>query len=462
MRSVFSLAAVALASRLAVQASLPASAPSLPAESGISTGTLTVAITGPQGCIIAADSRGTLDDGSSTDDQQKLFRTGRHSAVAIAGLGWVKYPFDDLPWTRQGFDASAVIREEFGPSGRADDMGGVVSVPIWLRGTFDQELSRMSAILHVGGRLLPVNFVATVCGWDGKVARVTLLEFTPSDIQFGSRGQRVPLVAVRNQPPFRFATEGGTHIRWVTAGVHAWATAILQGRYRDSVSPAIARYNAALRNGTEGNLTVNDLRELIEEIFKHTMANSRHVGGPLQLAIFTSDGYVIPPKPPQATSTRPKEVALYRRVLLVGGVVDGTRELKKPDRVFALESFNEPLPEPFREIHVGREFRNATIRLDGNYYVGCRFKHCTFEYLADEGLFPSRTPIPYREWPKNRMMGCRLNTPAQFVPLNVLLKFSRCRFSTNTRITLSPPGWAEPWIQFGAGVGRGFAPHFLP
>lgn len=53
------------------------------------SGTLNLVLANRNGFVVAADGRGTNKDGGvidCSDDFQKLFRTGKRSAMAIAGL----------------------------------------------------------------------------------------------------------------------------------------------------------------------------------------------------------------------------------------------------------------------------------------------------------------------------------------------------------------------------------------
>lgn len=136
MRSIL---LVALVASLAGASEASARSPWAGTEHGASSrpsglldsGTLVVVIPTADGTVIAADSRGTLSDGSTIDTEQKIVRSSDLPVAAfVTGVAAGSLNGRPrAPRTRMDFDVSAVLRRELGQLDHIpsyDDFRGIV------------------------------------------------------------------------------------------------------------------------------------------------------------------------------------------------------------------------------------------------------------------------------------------------------------------------------------------------
>ncbi len=245
-------------------------------------GTLNVALANKNGFVIAADSRGNwMDSGIShySDDCQKLFRTGRKSAMAIAGL--LATPPDAYR-----FESSNTILARFGVSGLPDGRGDSHIVMPWLQHQFGARLRALAAVLSTRMEApRGYGFVATIGGYDtNNTPRLAQIKFEPEARPSLINGKPIWMMKLAPEQP----TVVGT-FAFQTAGKTKVADAVLAGNY-EHPHPGFMPYLKALSEGTTGELALVELATLTKAIFEETMKEDKTVGGDVQLAVIPSNG----------------------------------------------------------------------------------------------------------------------------------------------------------------------------
>lgn len=372
--------------------------------SALASGTLNLILADKNGFVIAADSRRSsltgflhCSDGTRKhycDDSQKLFKTGKQSAMVIAGFatGGAKTPSPlDLV-------VASVLRKKFGPCGQKvfrvttgpKPKGEVVCAPEAMAvpgGALFDLVPALTAVasLYQPGDLSPLQmrFVASSAGIDSK-GRVSIEQqyFNGSWVYAGNN---VPV------PSYRVSRRSGDVIdrfTLVAEGITDIANQILGGSYGGS-DPIIQRYYRKLHAGPFGrdSMTLAEMKELARVILRETRRKyPNFVGGPDQIGVFPVKAL------PSITGLvgLPKDKQLPPRFFLDacliydkdqrganGPCVNGTLR----------EDFTHPLDEVISQFFLACKFKDVSVAIDSNYFIRSEFDGVTFKYTGKKSPF---------------------------------------------------------------------------
>ncbi len=243
-----------------------------------SSGTLNLVLANKNGFVIAADSRmsnprkpfqcnGVLQ--FYCDNSQKLFKTGKESAMVIAGFaaGGGGTPLDLV--------VASVLRRRFGPGGHrvahqaasgewsfpdASEAGfeGITFDSLWARITLAQALTGVAS-LYDPSSLPPESmiFVATFAEIGGGKVALRQQKFIGSWVQSGPLNRSVPHFEVSQE-----TTTAVEHWIQKTVGIKSVADAILGGSYK-SGDPVIVKYYQELHSDVAAldSMSVTEMEE---------------------------------------------------------------------------------------------------------------------------------------------------------------------------------------------------------
>lgn len=374
-------------------------------SAALASGTLNLILANKNGFVIAADSRMSsetpfeckkgLPKRLYCDNSQKLFRTGKRSAMVIAGFaaGRAEAPSPlDLV-------VASVLREIFGPCGqRVLQSGGgtmkVICAPEAMAipgGALFDLVPALTAVasLYEPEHLTPPKmfFVASSASVDsqGKVS-IQQQYFNGSWVYSGSN---VPIPIYHES-----RTPGDVVERFypVAEGINDIADQILRGSYESS-DPVIVKYYQKLHAGPSGrdSMTLAEMRELARVILRETRKVHRNlVGGPDQIGVFPVRGR------PSITgvASLPKDRQLAPQFLLKTCLVyskdhDGEANGPCAHRTFS-EDFMRPLDEAITQFFLACRFKDVSVALDNNYFIRSEFEGVTFKYTGKKPPFSFR------------------------------------------------------------------------
>jgi 20S proteasome alpha/beta subunit len=353
-------------SGLAIQ--MPDEQSQLPRLSLVS-GTLNLVLTNKNGFVIAADSRGTWwDEGvrHQSDDFPKLFRTGRKSAIAIAGLL-------ATPPEPYRFESSSTILARFGANGMPDERGNSYFVLPWIQHHFGVRLRTLAAVLSTYMQTpRGYGLVATIGGYDTNgTPQLTQIKFEPEARPSLVNGKCIWMMKLAEVKPrivgtFAFHTSGQVRV----------ADAILAGKYAQKKTVFVP-YLKALSEGTTGELELGEMVTLAKAIFDETMKEEETVGGEIQMGVIPSNGdaeWILKPVAQQ-------NILLGGAELVIGGAKSSLGEIERPAYYELAQNFDTL---NISRLFVATTFRDLTIPLDENHFFGCTFERCTLVYRANQ------------------------------------------------------------------------------
>jgi hypothetical protein len=333
------------------------------------SGTLNLVLANKNGFVIATDSRGSWSDSGTIhrdDGFQKLFRTGKRSALAIAGLL-------ATPPEAYRFESSSIILARFGVNGMPDGRGNAYFIAPWIQHQFGVRLRALAAVLSTRMETPHgYGFVATIAGYDtDNTARLSQIKFEPETRASLINGKPIWMMKLTQEPP----TAVGA-FAFQTAGKKKVADAVLNGTYVRPIS-AFMPYLKALSEGTTGELAIVELAALTKAIFEMTMTEDHGVGGDVQMAVIPSNGDAEWNLKPVAQPN----ILLGGAELIIGGARSSIGEIEPPAHYEMAQTFDTL---HINRLFVASKFSDLTLLLDENHFFGCTFERCALVYKGSQ------------------------------------------------------------------------------
>jgi len=436
-------------------------------------GTLVLVIADQNGFIIASDSRRSnlaqrFSCGDTRefycDDSQKVFQTGKKSAIAIAGFSsWLKGTPLDLEVAsvlRRRYKYASV--QQFTPPKGARPIGtmGPVYVtkftPFDPQSSLNEDFELEEALTTVAAFALPANFSTLIAKLDGKgEPQVNRIDYQYAPVTGGPLSIVIPDYQASDVTKQSCRTRPRTTddlkmdvFKFCTAGMDGLAKKILSGDY-PTTDKVIQKYYRALRENKLDKMPLSQLSALAQAILAETgqsnyarapivdggsVESFSVVGGPDQVGVFPSRGDVRCCGDEQL----PTNVQLLPpKFIRAGFVYDGTEDGSpvNPVRISFFWSGQYDPDEPIHQVFIGDYFRNITVVLDGNYFMHNQFDNVTFRYEGGECFMPS--------WPENRISNCGLEIFVSLKLPDSCSGLSSCRRvgygSTTSKATVGAP-----------------------
>lgn len=372
--------------------------------SGISHGTLVVAIGTPRFIVVAADSRRSWRDGSHQDDSKKLFRVGEKRAIAIAGLA--SAPVAEVPGLVEEIaplleeqlvlyaSGNFAVRDdrEWNDPPRPDVPGALRDVPAhmdhiddipydWWRllGGPTQTIANIAATFHPGRDLSQYTLEGLLAGFkESGEAKLEHLVMVPRWVSsnFGR-----PYVALSEMRKRRTTKE---RLIYKTMGITKLADSILEGQIDDDLHRLVADYpfiKKYLDQRTDGSVDAigeKDAIGLCGELITLTASQDSRVGSrPLQIAVLHPRQDALFDVP--SFSLRSKFLEPWGTWNL--GVVftpDFPFEEQQPGSVYVWSSIKD---------------NKSPVHLDKNYFYGNQIENATFIYSGGPVWFGSNNRV---------------------------------------------------------------------
>jgi hypothetical protein len=343
----------------------------------LAAGTLNLVLANKNGFVIAADSRMSSEtpfdcNGKQQiycDNSQKLFRTGRNSALVIAGfaVGRKNTPLD--------LAVASMLRRRFGPDGLSRGRGTVEAASGWAEHALEQALTGVAA-LYDPSATAPQNLflIATFAGLDAH--GVPMLRQVTFEEMWRASG---PLNVVA--PEYQTTSTQVTVNKFVSvrAGITCVADAILSGIYR-SEDPAIRAYYQELKGGLLDNISLEEMRALAQAILRETRNFTPLVGGQDQIGVFPVAGDVewsLPSSLPKLTQMSPGFM-LWKGLLCTTSHPPCTESGRGGFTFF--QDFQGLGDDTITKFFLASEFKDIPVALDNNYFVGSCFDGATLKW----------------------------------------------------------------------------------
>ncbi len=342
----------------------------------VASGTINIVLSNKNGFVIAADSRMSSDklfdcNGRQRlycDNSQKLFRTGRNSAVVIAGfaVGLAHSPLD--------LTVASVLRKKFGPQGIPGQLGEIPFASDWIQSALQQALTGVAA-LDDPETTLPesLGLTATFAGFDkNKQPILKQLFFRESWKPAGPLNVKAPdyeVISGSAAPAGKFVP--------VTAGISCVANAILDGYYK-TADPVIQRYYQKRHEQKLDSISLAEMKSLALVILRETRKFTDKVGGEDQIGVFPVDDNVqwfLPPLP--VDKELPARFYLWKGLECAEKVPQCNSVNGRS--VFFMDP-QDALDEPIAKFFLAGQFRNIPVALDNNYFINDSFDGTTLKW----------------------------------------------------------------------------------
>ena len=344
------------------------------ADSAVMSGTLNVVLANKNGIVVAADSRRSSSDGSLfqcgqnlqsyCDDSQKLFRTGRRSAMVMAGfaVGGGNSPLH--------LSVARLLRNRFGAEGLEGPRGEPRPASVWVEAALEDILTGVAA-LYPNARPQDLIFTAIFAGFDKDGSPLI------RQVTFNERWKPTGPLSLP-EPEYKIdANEiSATKFQTKTAGITYIADAILKGYY-SSPDPVIAAYDDRLRKGTRDSMSLQDMSDLVRAILRATKNFAPfkpYVGGEDQIAVLPANGDARLFLP-----ALPTDKQISARFQMWHGFICHEADCKS-DRTTSFDDFQHALSEPMGTLFLAGSFTQATVSLDYNYFIADFFDSVTLKW----------------------------------------------------------------------------------
>jgi len=314
-------------------------------------GTLNLCIGNTNGAVVVTDSRASgLDENGSfvfQDWHQKLFQISKDIVVTIAGYNSV--PLRAAPEFYA--PAAGVILSYISENGRqkhSPSYAEAVGALSHLVGFYLTSVSNIKRLSEKTGVPDPrdYHFVMLIIGPDRGVMKVTRVDVGLDEY---SRAAVPVLQAVSK-------TQEKTIKSFTAVGVGRIAVA----------EEMLTRYVSATTDSQRDNLSVDEMKNMALNIMNATIKKDRYVGGNVQLAVSTGEGFEM-----KAPGFPPPPSPGIHFVLVFGNFDQGSRE------------------EPEHTGHwlmIANVYEDSVVFLNGHYYYfGNRLWNCTV-VLEDESF----------------------------------------------------------------------------
>ncbi len=421
-------------------------------SASLASGTLNLILADKNGFVVATDSRMSslqpfecrpgLPKRRYCDDSQKLFRTGKHSAMVIAGFAAGRAT------TRSPLDlmVASVLRQNFSPCGQKifqvttgpAPTAKVICAPEEMSGPVSGLFNLPPALTAVASLYDPEQFspdqMRLTASWasiddHGRV----FIQQQYFNVTWMYTNHHVPV------PVYRVSrTPGDVVDRFypVAEGINDIAFQILGGTYKSS-DPIIKRYYRKLNAGPSGrdSMSLGELDDLARAILRETKKSTWLVGGPDQIGIFPVKGQPVI----AGLSRLPTDKQLASRFLMNScfDYVTNDRRANGPclDGSFR-EDFTHSLDEVIPQFFLGCTFSDVSVSLDNNYFIRSDFDGVIFKYAG------KKTPFIFKSSLKN----CAVEVP-EGVVLDIPDVASNCRKVDVKSITLDKDTIGSP-VQY--------------
>lgn len=371
-------------------------------SAALASGTLNLILANKNGFVIAADSRMSsttpfeckkgLPKRLYCDNSQKLFRTGKRSAMVIAGFAAGRAatpsPLDLL--------VASFLREKSGPCGQRalHNIKGTIEAfcapePIASpAGALFDLVPALTAVasLYNPEQLTPdkMFFVASFASIDGQ-GQVSIQQQYFNGSWVYSRNN-VPIPSYRESQRPADVVDGFYPI---TEGIKDVADQILGGSYESS-DPIIVKYYRKLHAGPSGrdSMSLAEMKELARVILRETKkTHPDRVGGRDQIGVFPVKGQ------PSFTgfADLPTDRNLTPRFVLKTCLVYSKdhSEANGPCANYGsfADDFKHPLDEVITQFFLACGFKDVSVSLDYNYFTRSAFDGVTFKYSGKKPPF---------------------------------------------------------------------------
>ena len=347
----------------------------------LQTGTLNIILANPNGVVVASDSRRSssrpLDchgiQRTFCDDSQKVFRTGKASAVVIAGFanGGAR----GVTGTPLNVEMASLLRRMFGVGGRQDGRGDIQLVADDLLFKFRQILPGVAAVL---GPSAPLDFYATIAGFHNRTPSITQLYFAPAPRQVG-QGTTLVYFQVQSES---VKAEHFTYRLVGCSDCKKTALEILNGE-SSSTEDAVVSYNASRATSTLDNLSTADMEALARAILRESYPHTNMIGGAPQVMTFPVAGtpHIAMPRLPTKETFVPsfymRTACLYSRAVPGGQPLPGS----EVSILFEAQNWGDA---PMSQYFLASTFDGVSVVLDNNYFVDDTFRSVRFRYMGSK------------------------------------------------------------------------------
>lgn len=346
-------------------------------------GTLNLILANKNGFVIVADSRMSTMNGtlpcnghlqSYCDNSQKLFRTGKNSAMAISGFAVGKWntPLD--------LTVASVLRKRFGPEAASKDQDTFRQSMGWTQIQLSQPLREVAALYDpskTSSQDLSLRAIFGGFGIDGAPV-LGELRFTGAWQSMGPTNVLVPEYQVAS------GQAAVTKFSPLTSGITCVADAVLVGIYKTE-DPIILTYYQRKKNNQLDEMPLKDMRDLAVVILRETKKFTELVGGEDEIGVFPVKGEVEFTLP----KSLPSESSQTARIMIFENYHCGNSDPKKwpcesnhaTSGVSFIFDSEHPIDERFKKMFLANQFNNqVSVLLDNNLFVANSFDGATLKW----------------------------------------------------------------------------------